>query len=175
MKKIGLISMTLVLLITNIIMIGGCKKQEAVVEKNTTRKVYIEDSSEIINNMIRHIGLAEATLDNFGFKDSEEALDFWARGVMERNGVMQYTVMNEQLKNEFKNYLSSLNNTSWITGDEDTQIGSYEIINTNNISDKMIIYKVKFHLEYENKEEDREINITFIQEKEKWVIESLWA
>lgn len=170
MKKCVII---FILMLSNMVIFSGCEKQVETIEKKSVERVYVEKNSDIINSMIKHIGLAEETLENFGFTDSEGALEFWAQGIIKRNGVMQYTVMNKNLKNDFKNYLALHNNTSWITGDDNVEVVDYKILNTNALSDKIIIYRVKFHLVFEDKEEDREVNVTLTQEDENWVIESI--
>lgn len=172
MKRYGII-IIIILLILNIVLFSNYEKKVEIIEKKSVERVYVEKNSDMINSMIKHIGLAEETLESFGFTNSEEALGFWAQGIIKRNGVMQYTVMNKDLKNEFKNYLALHNNTSWITGDDKVEVTDYKIIYTNTISDKIKIYKVKFHLVFEDKEEDWEVNVTLTQEAENWVIESI--
>lgn len=172
MKKCAII-LFYILMVFNTVVLFGCERQVETIEKKSVERVYVDKSSDIINSMIKHISLAEETLDNFGFTDSEEALEFWAQGIMRGNGVMQYTVMNKNLKNEFKNYLALHNNTSWITRNDKVEVVDYKILNTNEISDKLKICKVKFHLVLEDKEEDREVNVTLTEENEIWVIESI--
>ena len=88
----------------------------------------IVNSNLLVNSkIVEHIGLAEEALKEFGAISGEEAANLWAKGIMTRNGVLQYSVMSNELQQEFKNHLSDANITSWVTGTSSPWITGYEM------------------------------------------------
>lgn len=119
------------------------RELESKIEHKSER-VIIQDDSETINDLLRHVSLAEEVVEKYPFTTSDEVINFWADGIINRNGVMQYTAMDDKLRSGFKDYLSSRDNISWVTGSDEFRIDSYEIFERKAISDTMVIYKLKF-------------------------------
>lgn len=126
------------------------------------------------NKMVEHIGLAEEALMEFGAESGEKAANLWAKGVMKRNGVLQYAVMNKELQQEFKNHLINKNNSSWITGTSSPWITHYEIVDETDVSNKVKLYKIKFDLATaKGKEKSTYNTLTIMCNNNKWSISSI--
>ncbi len=134
----------------------------------------VSDNLLVNNKIIEHIGLAEEALKEFGAMSSEEAANLWAKGMMTRNGVLQYAVMNKELQQDFKNHLSNENNTSWVTGTSSPWITSYEIIDQVDVSSKVKLHKIKFNLATAEGNEKPVYNtLTIMYNDNKWAISSI--
>ncbi len=70
--------------------------------------------------------LFQEAINEFGATFPEQSVNLWAKGVKERNGALQYAVMDEKLKSKFSNYLEK-NRPSWVTGGSSPWIETYEI------------------------------------------------
>ncbi|OPZ94999.1 MAG: hypothetical protein BWY74_00123 [Firmicutes bacterium ADurb.Bin419] len=68
----------------------------------------------------------QEAINEFGAISPEQSVNLWAKGVRERNGALQYAVMDEKLKLKFSNYLDK-NRPSWVTGGSSPWIETYEI------------------------------------------------
>jgi len=146
----------------------GIKEGEPFVE------AMARDSLLVNNKIVEHIGLAEEALKEFGAVSGEEAAKLWAKGMMTRNGVLQYAVMSNELQQEFKNHLSDANNTSWVTGNSSPWITGYEIVEQIDVSSKVKLYKIKFNLATAEGEENPVYNtLTIMCNDNKWSISSI--
>ncbi|WP_346934605.1 hypothetical protein [Clostridium sp.] len=144
------------------------KENEPFVEATVNNNLLIN------NRIIEHMGLAEEALKEFGATSSEEAANLWAKGIMTRNGVLQYSVMNKELQKEFKKHLSNANITSWVTGTSSPWITSYEMIDEIDVSSKVKLYKIKFNLATEEGQEKPAYNtLTIMYNDNKWAISSI--
>lgn len=138
--------------------------------RSRNEEIYIEDDSELINEMIQHIGLSEEALRYIKTNSKEEVIDIWAKGIMERNGVIQYAAMCNQLRNEFKNYLASTSNYSWITEEHDYI--SYEIVKINDVSEKLALVTIAF---MKTEGEADHISLSIVKnDEDRWGINSIW-
>lgn len=134
----------------------------------------VSDNLLVNNKIIEHIGLAEEALKEFGAMSSEEAAKLWAKGMMTRNGVLQYAVMNKELQQDFKDHLSNENNTSWVTGTSSPWITSYEMIDQVDVSSKVKLHKIKFNLTTAEGNEKPVYNtLTIMYNDNKWAISSI--
>jgi hypothetical protein len=144
------------------------KEQEPFVEAMANDTLFIN------SKIIEHVGLAEEALKEFGAESGEEAAKLWAKGMMNRNGVLQYVVMNKELQQQFKNHLSNENNISWVTGSPSPWITSYEIVDQVNVSNKVKLYKIKFNLATAEGQEKPNYNtLTIMYDDTKWTISSI--
>lgn len=144
------------------------KELEPVVE------AMVSDNNVILNKMIAHIGLAEEALAEFGPNSGTKAAELWAKGVMNRNGVLQYAVMDSKLQEEFRNYLLKDENISWVTGTSSPWVTSYEISAPKDVSSKVKIFDVKFNLATSNgPEKSMKNTITVMDHEGKWLISSI--
>lgn len=164
---------------TKLTQINNLSKEDKVEHSEQKKEkgitIYREDNSAIINNMIKHIALAEETIEYVTMNDKETIIKLWADGVVNRNGVMQYAAMDNKLKNQFKQYLFSKDNTSWITGNDEVNISSYEIVEEKQVSEKVMFYKIVFKLINNGKEDVIQVNISVVKDGERWVIDGIWT
>ncbi|MEG0307218.1 MAG: hypothetical protein RR891_06670 [Clostridium sp.] len=133
------------------------------------------DNNQVVNNkLIEHISLAEEAINEFGADSDKEAVELWAKGIMTRNGVLQYAVMDNELKAEFKEKLKDDENISWVTGVSSPWVTGYEINDVVNVSDKLKLYRVKFNLATSNGAEGPVYNtVTVVNREKKWVLSSI--
>ncbi|MEG1254901.1 hypothetical protein [Clostridium sp.] len=143
-------------------------------EKEPYIQAMADNNQIVINKMIEHISLAEEAINEFGASSGQCAVELWAKGIMNRNGVLQYAVMDNRLKGEFKDKLMEDENISWVTGVSSPWVTSYEVSDVVNVSDKLKLYKVKFNLATSNGAEDSAYNtLTVVKNEDKWVISSI--
>lgn len=73
-------------------------------------------------------------INEFGAVSPEQSATLWAKGVKERNGALQYAVMDKKLKQKFSSNLDE-NRPSWVTGGSSPWVTSYQIkVNKVDIS-----------------------------------------
>ncbi|MFR1709284.1 MAG: hypothetical protein ACLSV2_10310 [Clostridium sp.] len=143
------------------------RKEELLVE-------VMSKDIQSVSKMEEHIGLAEEALREFGAESGEKAANLWAKGVMTRNGVLQYAVMNKELQQEFKEHLINKNNSSWVTGNSSPWITDYEIVDQTEVSGKVKLYKVKFEVATaKGKEKSAYNTLTIMCNNNKWSISSI--
>lgn len=85
--------------------------------------------------------LFEDFVGDYDPKTPEEAAELWAKGVKERNGVFQYSVLNRPLKEKFKEQIAKQG--SWVTGFSSPWVESYKITK-GKVNQSTWEYKVAF-------------------------------
>lgn len=131
----------------------------------------IKKREEDMNNLIKHIALADEALGKFKVESPERVVELWADGMTSGNGVLQYALMDNALKNKFKEYLKDTENLSWDTRKEDKIINDYEFFEETVVSDKIKIYKVTFnYIDKEEVEKTGYNTLTVAYENGGWVI-----
>lgn len=104
---------------------------------NTTQTVKITDKEK--QELKRRIELLEMAL----ISDSPEGVaNTWAKGVMSRNGALQYAVLCDNLKAKYK---SAYEPWDWITGASSPWIDSYQISSGEQQTDDTWKFSIKFH------------------------------
>ncbi len=112
--------------------------------------------------------LFKNTLDEFGAISAEDAANLWAKGVKNRNGALQYSVLNTTLK---LNMERCLQNTSWVTGVSSPWVEDYKITKVKKVSLVSYEITVKFHMVASKQDFGYITSILFINKKEKyWLI-----
>lgn len=146
-------------------------------EQATSKEIETEKYSsnqETMNNLLKHIGFAEEALGKFKITDPEEALNLWLAGTKSGNGVLQYSVMDSMLQQEFKTFLQHKENLSWDTRVDGLNIDKYEVVENIDVSEKVKIYKVRFdYINSQGETKERFNKLTIVEEKGKWVISSI--
>lgn len=87
------------------------------------------------------IKLFEKFVEYYEPKTPDEAAEFWARGVKERNGVFQYAVLNKGLQEQFKKKAEE--NGSWVTGFSSPWVESYKVTK-KKVNESTWEYKIVF-------------------------------
>ncbi len=99
--------------------------------------VKAQDEKDVeINRLQTNLKLFDEALSELQAPTPEETAFVYAKGVKTRNGAMQYSVLSNKLKQEFKNKLS---NEIWVTGVSSPWVSDYKIIDRKRTSD---IYKI---------------------------------
>lgn len=146
-------------------------------EQTTSKEIETEKHSsnqETMNDLLKHIGFAEEALGKFKITSPEEALALWLAGTKSGNGVLQYSVMDSMLQQEFKTFLQHKENISWDTRVEDLNIDKYEVVENIDVSEKVKIYKVRFdYINSQGEIKERFNKLTIVEEQGKWVISSI--
>lgn len=85
----------------------------------------------------------EQLLENaFALDTPEEVANNWAKGVMSRNGALQYALLCDDLK---KKMLPDFVSFDWVTGASSPWIDHYQIINKVEQKDGTWKFTIKFH------------------------------
>lgn len=154
----------------------GVKENKERVSMFSDEKVKGETSynQDIRNSLLKHIGFAEEALGRFEPKDEDSVAELWSEGMVNGNGVLQYALMDEKLKLEFKAHLEKKQNISWDTRNEEKKIIDYEIVEKIDISDKIKLYKIKFNYTSEQDNVEEAFNtVTIVDENGRWVISTI--
>ncbi len=174
-----------VILIIGLVMLSPRNEKEAKEDKGRIQMFSDEKANDkandkanynqdIMNNMLKHIGFAEEALGKFEPKDANNVAELWGEGMVSGNGVLQYALMDEKLKLEFKAHLEKKKNISWDTRSEEKKIIDYEIVEKIEVSDKINLYKVKFNYTNELGDAGEAINtLTIADENGRWVISTI--
>lgn len=148
-------------------------------EETTSKEIEIgiekqSSNQEIMNDLLKHIGFAEEALGKFKITSPEEALNLWLEGTKSGNGVLQYSVMDSMLQQEFKTFLQHKENISWDTRVGELNIDKYEVVENIDVSEKVKIYKVRFdYINSQGELKERFNKLTIVEEQGKWVISSI--
>ena len=76
----------------------------------------------------------------FNPSNPDEVAKFWAKGVKNRNGVLQYVVLNKSLKDEFAKSIEQ----SWVTGTSSPWIENYTI-SKEKVNPSLLKYNIAFN------------------------------
>lgn len=82
-------------------------------------------------------------MDFIGVCSACDAVDVWAKGVIMRNGAMQYSVMTKQLKSTYQKQLESTF-PNWVTGVSSPWVSDYVISEIKKISESTVLYTLSF-------------------------------
>ncbi|MBC2582397.1 hypothetical protein [Clostridium sp. DJ247] len=95
----------------------------------------------------------------------DEVAELWAKGIKQRNGIIQYLVLSKSLKEELKKIIGKQSKNSWITESTNIEIKDYNITR-ENLNKSTWKYKIDFTTTTGNNEH----NATLIIGKEdsKW-------
>lgn len=103
----------------------------------------ISDKDIISNEGQQHI---EKRLNLLEFalvsQSPEEVANTWAKGVMTRNGALQYAVLCDNLKSKYKSEFEALN---WYTGTSSPWVESYQINTIGQHNDGSWEFSIRFH------------------------------
>lgn len=110
----------------------------ASVEWNDAEQV-IEVSDMEKQELKRKVELLEFSISP---RTPEEAVNTWARGVMTRNGVVQYEVLSDDLQ---KKELSDLKAAGWVTGTSSPWVDRFEILKKQEQGEGTYEFVIQFH------------------------------
>ncbi|MDT8719653.1 hypothetical protein IAI10_23720 [Clostridium sp. 19966] len=79
------------------------------------------------------IYLYDQALKEFGAASPEQAVDIWAEGYKNRNGVMQYSVMCDKLKKQWLKDQGDPTNSFWIIGGSSPWLVDYTLLEKKKI------------------------------------------
>ena len=143
---------------------------------------YIKVSAETFNTAPNNLSLQQIkaqiylfdkALNEFGAISPEQAVDIWVKGFKNRNGVMQYSVLCDDLKKDWIKRIGDPTNSFWIIGGSSPWLGDYTVIKSKKINSSFEI-TIKLHwVASGNYNEYEEKTLTIINSKNKWCIKNI--
>jgi len=103
---------------------------------------YVATSLNINKYEIRSNLLIDA-MDNVGVCTPEEAVNVWSNGLKMRSAAMQYSVMNKELKTEYKAQLEKTF-PNWVTGISSPWVDSFKITEFTKKNDSTYTFHITF-------------------------------
>lgn len=110
----------------------------ASVEWNDTDQT-IEVGDREKQELKRKVELLESSIAP---RNPEEAANTWARGVMTRNGILQYLVLSNDLQ---KKELPDFKAAGWVTGTSSPWVDRFDILKAQEQADATWEFVVQFH------------------------------
>jgi hypothetical protein len=104
-------------------------KTKQIIKVTDTKKQLLERKEQLLENAF--------TLDT-----PDEIANNWARGVMSRNGALQYALLCDELK---KKMLPDFISFQWVTGVSSPWIDKFEIVDKEKAENNIWKYTIKFH------------------------------
>lgn len=102
-------------------------------------------NQEEIASLKGRLSLFQKALDEFGAISPEQAANLWAKGVKNRNGALQYAVMDNKLKEKFSNILEK-ERQSWVTGGSSPWVETYKIFSSEKKDETTYEIIVRFKM-----------------------------
>lgn len=114
-----------------------------------------------------------AAMDNVGVCKPEDAANIWSNGLKMRSAAMQYSVMNNKLKVEYKNQLEE-SFPNWVTGMSSPWVDSYKITKIENPNDITCIFNITYSTKTSTGPAgDYNAKLTVIKSKNFWSISNV--
>lgn len=89
--------------------------------------------------------LFKEAVDEFGAISPEQAANLWAKGVQNRNGALQYAVLDNKLKKTYSENMEK-ERPSWVTGWSSPWVESYDIVKVEKKNANTYSISVKFDM-----------------------------
>ena len=112
--------------------------------------------------------LFKQVLDEFGATSPNEVVELWAKSESRRNGVYQYAVSCDELKQRIIEKWGKAEENFWIIGGSSPSTDKYEIVKNEKINENTYIVKIKFYWASSLGEEEPTYNILTIIKGEKY-------
>ena len=112
--------------------------------------------------------LFKQVLDEFGATSSSQAVELWAKS--ERNGVYQYAVSCDELKQKIIEKWGKAEENFWIIGGSSPSTYKYEIVENEKINENTYKVKLKFYWASSLGEEPTYKILTIIKEEKYWCV-----
>lgn len=148
---------------------------------STTEPCSSNDLKEENIQLQRHINVLEGrislltdALDELGATTPEQSVNLWAKGIQTRNGYLQYSVLCEEMKNEFKKELSKAQRTSWVTGGSSPWVSNYNIVGKEKVNP--LTYRFTIHFNWATSMgpmDSTESTITITYRNNKWCVSNI--
>ena len=119
------------------------------------------------------ISLFKNALDKFGATDLMQVVDLYTLGHKERNGVYQYAVLCDNLKQEFIKQRDDPSKTFWIIGGSSPWLADYKLLENKKVDDKTQIIKLQLHWQASGYNDYEEKTLTISKQGNKWFITSI--
>lgn len=115
--------------------------------------------------------LFKQVLDEFGATSFSEAVELWAKSESKRNGVYQYAVACDELKQKIIEKWGKAEENFWIIGGSSPWTYKYEIVKNEKINEDTYIVKLKFYWTTSAGEQEPTYNIlTIVKGKKYWCV-----
>ena len=119
------------------------------------------------------IYLFDKALNEFGAVSPEQALDIYVNGFKKRNGVMQYSVLCDNLKKDWIKRMGDPTTSYWIIGGSSPWLGDYTVLKSKRTNS---LYEVTIKLHWVasgNYNEYEEKTLTIVNDNKKWCIKAI--
>ncbi|MHC1681594.1 MAG: hypothetical protein AB6733_01335 [Clostridiaceae bacterium] len=132
-------------------------------------------STEITREQLEaQVNLFKNALDKFGATEPLEAANLYALGFKERNGVYQYSVLCDILKESFIKEMGEPSKSFWVIGVSSPWLEDYTILEDKKLNDNTHEIKLKLHwVASGNYNEYEEKLLTITRQQDKWCISSI--
>lgn len=120
------------------------------------------------------IHLLKQVLEEFGAETPEEAAEFWAKGEEERNGIFQYVVACDELKNRIQQELGDMEDNLWVIGTSSPWVKSYKIMPKKEMDKNTYEIKIIYYWTTSTGEiTPSEVNLTVAKQKVFWCVKDV--
>jgi hypothetical protein len=138
---------------------------------NINNQIYTETvTSQQLKSQIKFF---KEALDQFGATSPKQVIELWIKGFEERNGVLQYSVFCDKLKDKFVKNLGEASNSFWIIGGSSPSLQKYEIVSNKRLSDSAYEITVKLTWVATKYKKSEKMTLIIVKEKCKWCIEDI--
>lgn len=123
------------------------------------------------------IDMLKDALNELGAFTPNDAINIWSKGIQVRNGYLQYYVLCDNMKHEFKEELSkSQRISSWVTGYSSPWVSSYDVVKIDKINPSKYKSNIIFNWATSSGPYDStEVTVTTTKIGNKWCISDiLW-
>jgi len=112
-------------------------------------------------------------LDQFGATSPKQVVELWVKGFEEGNGVLQYSVLCNKLKENLIKSLGEATNYFWIIGGSSPSLQKYEMVSNKKLSSSTYEVIVKLTWVATDYKKSEKKTLIIIKVKDKWCIEDI--
>ncbi|SHJ71935.1 hypothetical protein SAMN05444401_3687 [Clostridium amylolyticum] len=172
MRKISLLIIVIVTFISLNVDFTQANNLKEDLAENTTFDNMRDDLQ--LQKAKAQIHLLKQVLEEFGAQTPEEAAEFWAKGEEERNGIFQYVVACDELKNKIQQELGGMEDNLWVIGTSSPWVKSYKIMPKKEIDKNTYEIKIIYYWTTSTGEiTPSEVKLTVTKQKDFWCVKDV--
>jgi hypothetical protein len=113
----------------------------------------------------------QEVIGEFGAPNAKRAVELWLQGLKKRQGALQYAVMDEKLKKQFREHLDQVGGPTWATGVSSPWISRTKIVTETKINDHRTSFVVEVSFKTANGDAGKDrAPLSVQEEKNGWYI-----
>lgn len=112
-------------------------------------------------------------IDKLGATSPSQVVDLYILGHRNRNGVYQYAVLCNNLKEDFIKQLGEPSKSFWIIGGSSPWLVDYKLLENKKIDDHTYAVKIQLHWQASGYDNYEEKILTIVNQENKWCITSI--